>query len=133
MANSLDEKTKQDILDSVTKYAEEIATIIPLIAKEPGSLINTASGIPRWNNSAIKKFKMIYEMPEPFASMPDPLLKDSKYHYSRIQCCLCHKPIKYPCWYYVNKFVRNEFHYFVCSSIPDGIRDDKVSTRCTRK
>lgn len=125
----LDERAKQEILDNISKYGstdKETAKYVPTIARNAEALLRRSSGLPTFNAYTAKKFNLIFQMPEPFASLDD-------FHPAEIRCCLCNRIMRYPCWYFVQKYHKNHIHYFVCSSLPDGIRDDKVSTRCTRK
>src|SRR6267154_1207563 len=105
----IDEELKKQILKSISLTGSvnpDTAVINPIIAgsNNLAMIIDSSSGKPRIHSSRSKQFTLALSQPNSLAQL-NPF---------EIRCCLCHKVISYPAWYYSIKYAVNHFHYFIC-------------------
>jgi hypothetical protein len=108
---------KKEVLDSILLTGTATADARVIVSVDASQILDFSAGRPRIRRSLLKHFKLILSPP----------ISD------KIQCCLCHSQINdtnYPIWYYSVRFVKNQFHYFVCF---DSQSPSKPSCRCYRR
>lgn len=109
-----------EILKNIELTGDTTTQIKLILNGNLNHVLNLSSGTPRIQTNVIKKFNLILSQP----------LGLSVLNPFEVRCCLCHRVISYPCWYYEVKYAVNHFHYFVCFS---ASRADKVSVNCYRR
>lgn len=119
----------KDALDQILKdialtgsASEENRTFQVILASRSNAfhLLDNSSGLPKIRPHIVNKFKFLIAQPTALQA----------FNPFEIRCCLCHKVISYPAWYYTLKYSVNEFHYFVCF---DGLNPNRVTARCYRR
>jgi len=115
----LSEEDKKQILDSIEKFGKAEEPEI-LINRNIRDILNFSSGSPRIQPTAAKRATLIMSQPSELALL----------HNLQIRCVLCHQVISYPAWYYVIRYVVNQFYYFICF---DSLSPDKPTTKCYRR
>lgn len=118
----MDNELAQKILDSIRSSGTVDTKINNIVSQGENinHVLSLSSGSARLQTNVIKRFSLII-------SQPDELKRLNPFE---IRCCLCHKVISYPCWYYTVKYAVNHFHYFVCF---DSSSPDKPNTSCYKR
>lgn len=93
---------------------EKIATPFQMI-----NLMKRSSGLPKLSPYYAKNFELLMGRPKILAVM----------HPTEIRCACCNKVIRYPAWYWVQRFNKNHFHYFICY---DPNSPEKPTSICYR-
>lgn len=115
----LDEQTQKEILESIAKHGK--VNIAPLkVNIDIKCILNTSSGAARIQPTVVRKAKLILGKPKELEELSP----------QQIRCCLCHKAISYPCWYYDIRYNVNQFHYFMCF---DPSKPDRPTVKCYRR
>lgn len=122
---ALDKDTLDQILKDITNtgYSLEENRSVNLVLASRSNLttiLDSSSGLPKVKASIAKQFKLVLSIP----------LALQAFNPFEIRCCLCHKVIMYPAWYYMVRFAVNEFHYFICF---DRHSANKVTARCYKR
>lgn len=119
----MDENTRKEILEAIESQgyideAPEVPSNIHL-ANEANiqNLIDHTSGLRKIRSAKAKEFVLILSQPTELHELWS----------LQIRCCLCHKVISYPAWYYRVVYNVNSFHYFVCF---DAAEPTKPTARC---
>lgn len=119
----IDEKIQNEILRNIALYGstdKETKLVNPIIGGNLNHVLSLSSGSPRLQTNVINRFKLILSQPQSI-SVLNPF---------EIRCCLCKSVISYPCWYYVNRYAVNHFHYFICF---DKNSPNKPSISCFKR
>jgi hypothetical protein len=99
----MNEELQRQILDSIAESGKAEVEEIK-INTNLSDILNLSSGAARIQKTVERKAKLILSQPHTLCGLSNLL----------IRCCLCHKVISYPCWYYSIKYAVNHFHYFIC-------------------
>jgi hypothetical protein len=120
----LDKEYFDNILRNVSLYGrttKEDAVVIPIVGHHARTnlnhIANNASGRLKIYSTIAPKFELILKQPSRLEALSS----------VEIRCTLCKQVISYPAWYYVRKYDKSEFHYFVCF---DSSSPSKPTTRC---
>jgi hypothetical protein len=116
----IDTELKDSMLKSImtSGQTEEISIQVNTNISD---ILNLSSGSARLQSSVVRKAKLILSKPLNLHSLSS----------LQIRCCLCHKIINYPCWYYEVKYAVNHFHYFIC--FQPSADNTKPNTFCMRR
>lgn len=112
-----------EILKSISlrgSASQEAAEIKPIIANSDIAtlhLIDRSRGLLKLRRNV--NFNLVISQPETLSAL-NPF---------EIRCCLCHRVISYPAFYYTKQYNINTLHFFICFSPSDP---SKPTTACMR-
>ena len=115
----IDENTKKEILDSITKYGKTEAEELN-VNTNIGDVVTFSSGSPRIQRTVTRKATLILGQPKELKDLSN----------VQIRCVLCNRVISYPAWYYKVEYAINRFHYFICF---DAASIAQPTARCYRR
>lgn len=115
----MDNELQKQILESINKSGKSETPELK-INTNIDHVLSFSSGSARLQTTLLRKVVLILSKPLGLRELSS----------QQIRCCLCHRVISYPAWYYEVKYAVNNFHYFVCF---DFDSPTKPNTKCYKK
>lgn len=100
----LSDKEQKEILESIEKYGSVEEPVFNINSNTDNDVLSRSSGMPRIQRTCERKAFLIGAKPKELGILTAP----------QIRCCLCHKIISYPAWYYRIAYAVTKIHYFIC-------------------